>query len=265
MIRPWIKAVMRVGRSQWSLLNGALLFYTCVPLPQRWPVEFGQIARMVPVVGLGLGGFLALVDLALSLGVPLLLRSTLVILMGLWLTGGLHMDGAMDTADGLAVQAVPAQRRLEVMVDSHTGAFGVMAAIAILLLKIVALATIINDRWFALMAAAAWGRWGQQWAIGCYPYLKPRGKGAFHKQAIPSCRQAMPWAVGLSVLSASGAALEWISWSDGLVAAVVGLGSAGIVAGWLNHKLGGHTGDTYGAVVEWVEVAILVGLACISQ
>ena len=124
----WIQHVVRVGHQQWAMFNGALLFYTCVPLPQRWPVEFGQIARVVPVVGLGLGALLAGVDVVLSLGVPLLLRSALIILAGVRLTGGLHLDGAMDTADGLAVQ--DNQRRLEVMGDSRSGAFGVMVAIS---------------------------------------------------------------------------------------------------------------------------------------
>ncbi len=258
----WKKTVVRTGRRQWALLNGALLFYTRLPLPGNWPVEFGQIARMAPVVGIGLGAFLAGVDGLLSLRTPLLLRSVLVVLAGLWLTGGLHLDGAMDTADGLAVQ--DDQRRLAVMADSRSGAFGVMAAIAILLLKTVALASISHMRWFALMAAAAWGRWGQQWAIGNYPYLKPSGKGAFHKQAIPSPWYTLPCAVGLIVLTVMGMGLARIAWHYGVVAAAVGIGGSVLLAGWLNRRLGGHTGDTYGAVVEWIEVAVLVSLAGVS-
>lgn len=239
-----------------------MLFYTCFPLPRRWPVDFGHIARIVPFVGLVLGGWLAGLDALFSLAVPLSLRSAVVVLVGLWLTGGLHLDGAMDTADGLAVQ--DSQRRLEVMADSCSGAFGVMVAIAILLLKTLALATITQGRWFALLAAAAWGRWGQQWAIGCYPYLKPTGKGAFHKQAMPSFWYALPWSIGLSGLTMLAAAAGWLPWSMSVAATAMGISSAVVISGWLNHRLGGHTGDTYGAVVEWVEVAVLVGLACVS-
>ncbi len=256
----WLRAVVRAWQQQWASLNGALLFYTCFPLPRQWPAEFGHIARVVPGVGLALGGCLVGVDVLFGFGAPLLLRSAIVVFTGVWLTGGLHLDGAMDTADGLAVQ--DHQRRLEVMADSRSGAFGVMVAIAILLLKTIALATIIRGRWFALIAAAAWGRWGQQWAIGRYPYLKPNGKGAFHKQALPSCWYALPWALGLGMLTILVAGLGWLPWSLGLVATAVGVSSAMLVADWLNYKLGGHTGDTYGAVVEWVEVAVLVGLAC---
>ncbi|EKV02936.1 cobalamin-5'-phosphate synthase [Leptolyngbya sp. PCC 7375] len=259
-MEQWIKAFARAGQQQWALLNGALLFYTSVPLPRQWPAELGQVARIVPVIGLGLGGLLTVLDAVLSLGMPLLLRSAVLILVGVRLTGGLHLDGAMDTADGLAVQ--DNQRRLDVMADSHSGAFGVMVAIAILLLKTVALAAITQGRWFALMASAAWGRWGQQWAIATYSYLKPRGKGAFHKQALPSCWYALPWAIGLVLLTGLGVVVGGISWRYGVVAIAAGLSSAGLVAAWLNRRLGGHTGDTYGAVVEWVEVVVLVSLAC---
>ncbi|MGD1949779.1 MAG: adenosylcobinamide-GDP ribazoletransferase [Leptolyngbyaceae cyanobacterium] len=257
-----IRQVIRVGRQQWALLNGALLFYTCLPLPQRWPVEFGQIARMAPVVGFGLGVLLSGLDGLLSVKLPIVLRSALVVLAGLWLTGGLHLDGAMDTADGLAVQ--DHQRRLAVMTDSCAGAFGVMVAIAILLLKTVAFAAITQGRWFALIAALAWGRWGQQWAIARYPYLKPSGKGAFHKKAIPSGWYTLPCAAGLVLLTTLAVYTGGITWKYGLAATGAGLGSAWIVTSWLNRKLGGHTGDTYGATVEWVEVAVLVVLAGFS-
>ncbi|MEL6129531.1 MAG: adenosylcobinamide-GDP ribazoletransferase [Cyanobacteria bacterium J06628_4] len=258
-----IRSICHAVHRQWALLNGAVLFYSCLPLPKGWPVAFDKIALVVPGVGLGLGGLLAGIDVLLGvMGWPLALRSTLVIFAGVWLTGGLHLDGAMDTADGLAVQ--DPQRRLTVMADSHAGAFGVMAAIAILLLKITALAATTQHRWFALLFAAAWGRWGQQWAIGSYAYLKPDGKGAFHKQALSSRWQTLPWAMVLLGLTLLAGALRLTPWSYGMTAAAMGMGGAWWVAAWLNRRLNGHTGDTYGAVVEWVEVAVLVGLAGVS-
>lgn len=258
----WIERIVRISYQQWALFNGAILFYTRLPLPPQWPVEFRQIALVVPIIGIGLGLLLTGLDLLLGYQLPLLLRSALVMMAGVWLTGGLHLDGAMDTADGLATQ--DEQRRLAVMSDSRTGAFGVMVAIAILLLKITALATILYSRWFALLSAASWGRWGQQWAISSYPYLKPDGKGAFHKHALSSRWQTMPYALGLIGLTSLVAALGWISWGKAMTAVVIGGGSAWLLAGWLNHRLGGHTGDTYGAIVEWVEVAVLVGLAGVN-
>ena len=255
----WIERIVQSSYQQWAVLNGAILFYTRIPLPSSWPVAFDRIALLVPVVGIGIGGLLAVVDWAL--GLPLFLRSVLAVMLWVWLTGGLHLDGAMDTADGLAVQ--DDQRRLLVMTDSRTGAFGVMVAIAILLLKISALAA-IDGRWFALVSAAAWGRWAQQWAIARYPYLKPEGKGAFHKQALPSPGHTLPSAIGLLCLTGVVTVVGWVPWPAALVTVAVGIGAAWLLAGWLNCRLGGHTGDTYGAMVEWVEVAVLVALASVG-
>jgi adenosylcobinamide-GDP ribazoletransferase len=166
----------------------------------------------------------------------------------------------MDTADGLAVG--DPQRRLEVMMDSATGAFGAMSAIVIIILKITALTEIAENHYFVLMAACGWGRWGQQMAICQYPYLKPTGKGAFHKQAIRSYLDLLPSLFLLVGLSA----VVWLIYPQKLVLAV-GMVLAGsiisvVTAAWFNYKLGGHTGDTYGAVVEWTEALFLCIITC---
>ena len=126
---------------------------------------------------------LALADRGLHMvGTPPLLSGGLVVALWVWLTGGLHLDGAMDTADGLAV--MDPERRLEVMADSRTGAFGTMVAIAILGLKTLALGELTSYRALILLVTPLWGRWGQVVAIARYPYLKAEGKGAFHKASM---------------------------------------------------------------------------------
>jgi adenosylcobinamide-GDP ribazoletransferase len=161
----------------------------------------------------------------------------------------------MDTADGLAVQ--DRQRRLEVMADSATGAFGAMAAVALLLLKTTAMTDIEAYRSIALMASAGWGRWGQVVAIALYPYLKATGKGAFHKEAIHPARDIL-W--GLLLLLSLCALLllpDRGLWRVSLEMAVGGSAIALLTGAWFHSQLGGHTGDTYGAVVEWTEALFL--------
>nr|WP_225886940.1 adenosylcobinamide-GDP ribazoletransferase [Nodosilinea nodulosa] len=237
-------------------LGGSILFYTKLPLPPGWEPRFEGIAPLAPVVGLGLGLGLVAVDFALAqLGMPPLTRSALVIGLGVWLTGGLHLDGAMDTADGLAM--MDPQRRLAVMADSHTGAFGVMAAIAILGLKTLALAELATGRGWVLVAAMVWGRWGQVVAIARYPYLRAEGKGALHRQ---HRRSPQDWLLGLTLALVLHGAWLWrhpdqrlligISLIGGLVLSVA-------LGAWLHQRLGGHTGDTYGAIVEWTEALLL--------
>ncbi|MDZ7965174.1 MAG: adenosylcobinamide-GDP ribazoletransferase [Nostoc sp. DedSLP03] len=237
-------------------LAASIIFYTIIPLPYLNGLDFRGVARLASLVGVMIGGILGLLDTGMNyIGMPVLTRSALVVSVWIAITGGLHLDGAMDTADGLAVG--DRDRRLEVMADSATGAFGAMAAIALVLLKITALTDMPENRWLLLMAACGWGRWGQQLAIARYPYLKATGKGALHKQAIRSYQDLLP---GLLLLfSLSG--LLWLIDNQQLFLAltiiVVGSAIATLTGAWFNHKLGGHTGDTYGAVVEWTEALFL--------
>jgi adenosylcobinamide-GDP ribazoletransferase len=241
---------------------GAIAFYTCVPIPQNWQLNFQGIARWVPVVGLLIGGMLGIVDWGLAiLKTPLLLRSVAIVLLGIGITGGLHLDGAMDTADGLAVP--DPERRLSVMTDSRTGAFGVMAAIAIVLLKVAALANISVDRSFVMMGIAGWARWGQLMAIACYPYLKAEGKGLFHKTAIRSPWESLP--TGIMLVGFSALPLLLRNHATVSIQLILGGSAIALLTGaWFNYKLGGHTGDTYGATVEWTE-ALLLGLLAIGS
>jgi adenosylcobinamide-GDP ribazoletransferase len=231
-------------------------FYTCLPVPPQLTLDFRGIARLAPLLGVLIGGLLGIVDWGLyTLNLPPLTRSALVV--GLWvaITGGLHLDGAIDTADGLAV--MDPHRRLAVMADSTTGAFGAMTAGIILLLKTVALSDLPADRPLLLMAAAGWGRWGQLVAIARYPYLRATGKGAFHKAAIKSLGAAVP---SLSLLLGLSAVLLAQHPDRPLVALTLTLAGSAIAlltGAWFNHKLGGQTGDTYGAIVEWTETLLL--------
>lgn len=236
----------------------ALAFYTNLPIPVLWASDFQRVACLAPVVGVVIGGLLALLDWGLVwLNMPVFSRSATEVAVWIALTGGLHLDGAIDAADGLAVP--DAKRRLEVMTESTTGAFGVMAAVLLVLLKTAALTDLVEFRWLILPVAAGWGRWGQQVAIARYPYLKPTGKGAFHKAAIRSFWDTVPALLLLLGLSAFPLGMAGRLWFLSL-----GLVTGGIitflVAAWFNRKLGGHTGDTYGAVVEWTEALFLVCL-----
>ncbi|MEL6159273.1 MAG: adenosylcobinamide-GDP ribazoletransferase [Cyanobacteria bacterium J06623_5] len=239
--------------------HGALMFYTCLPIPRSWPVSFRWIACWVPWVGLVIGGILALTDWSLSiLQMPITIRSALIVVLGMALTGGLHLDGVMDTADGLAVP--DPNRRLEVMSDSRMGAFGGLAAIALILLKVLALAAIAQHREFVLIAIAVWGRWAQQWAIGRYPYLKKEGKGALHKAAIPTIWQALPHLLAIVAISGVLGISGLIPIGLSVRTTLGGLLLSGLVSHYFYQQLGGHTGDTYGAVVEWTEALLLCGL-----
>jgi adenosylcobinamide-GDP ribazoletransferase len=233
----------------------AWAFYLCLPAPKKMELDFSRIARWAPLMGLILGGILCLCDYGLALlEMPLVVRSTIIILLWLLLTGGLHLDGAMDSADGLAV--TDPTRRLAVMADSATGAFGAMAGMAILILKIVSLSAISQQRWLVLLMIPAWARWAQVLAISLYPYLKAEGKGAMHSKGV----EPIPDLLG-GLLALSTVATVQFYWQPVILipaVACVGLILSYLVGKYFDRVFGGHTGDTYGAVVEWVEA---IGLA----
>lgn len=242
---------------QWATrLVGAITFYTCIPIPQAWPMRFDGIAKFAPIVGLAIGGLVVGVDVLLeSAGLPAATRGGLTV--GLWLliTGGLHLDGAMDAADGLAVP--DQQRRLDVMADSRAGAFGVMAAIALLGLKTLCLIDLASMREFSILVAAGWSRWGQVIAIARYPYLRAEGKGAFHKA---NAHPATDWLFGLIPLLLLFGLTGWLApqrWLFLLSMTIGGSAIAYLTGAWFNRQFSGHTGDTYGAIVEWTETLLL--------
>ncbi len=238
---------------------GTIIFYTSIPMPYIEKLDFAEVARYAPAIGVIIGVILGLVDIVTNwLGIPVLTRSALVVASWIAITGGLHMDGAMDTFDGLAV--MDKERRLEVMSDSATGAFGAMAAIILILLKTVALTEIQENRWLILTAACAWGRWGQILAIARYDYLKPTGKGAFHKQAIRSYKDVLIPVLLLVILSCVKLLFNQHDLLLPITMTLTGIAFAFLTGAWFNHKLGGHTGDTYGAVVEWTEALFLCAM-----
>ena len=254
---PLHKAMQRWWIQQLSRFIGAITFYTVIPVPTNWAIAFDGIARFAPLVGLGIGGLLALLDLGLNwLGVPQLTRSAGVV--GLWvgITGGLHLDGVMDTADGLAVP--DPTRRLAVMKDSATGAFGAIAGAMLLILKTTALTDLDTGRWLVLALASGWGRWGQLFAIVRYPYLRASGKGSLHKAATQSALHLLlPL---LTLLGFSSLYPLTTPTATALNTVVLTLGGGAIAIGLASgfaSKFGGHTGDTYGATVEWSEALFL--------
>ena len=237
----------------------SVIFYTIIPLPPSWTNNWSRIARWCPIIGVLIGLLLALVNILLGLfKMPNLTSNALTVALWVAITGGLHLDGAMDTADGLSV--TDSNRRLEVMKDSATGAFGAIAAIIILLLKTVALYDVSLPLWLVLISATGWARWGQVIAIAFYPYLRTTGKGSFHQEHL-----RLPQDILLGWLVLFGCSGFWftvgfLSWLQIATIVAGNIAIAFLTGYWFNQRLGGHTGDTYGAVVEWSEVLILCWL-----
>jgi len=235
----------RAGRARgpaWLAdLAGAWVFYSVLPLPPGLQPRFERIARFAPWVGAAIGALEGLIWQLLSwAGAGLPARVALVIAFGVWISGGLHLDGAMDTADGLA--AGP-QRCLEAMEDSRVGASGVQALLLLLLLRFGGLALLVVAAPWALLWASAWGRIAPLLAMQAFPYLREGGGTAgFHRRHWRGLgRELLPALLLLALLSG---VTGWLPGWLGLVPAL-------LVPWWFGRRLGGHSGDSYGACVEW--------------
>jgi adenosylcobinamide-GDP ribazoletransferase len=236
-------------------LAGAWIFYSVLP---AWPgiqPRFERIARFAPWVGLVLGGLQALLWALLQNRVPLLAQVALVLAAALLLTGGLHMDGAMDTADGLAA----GERLLEAMEDSRVGASGAQALALLLLLRAAGLAILGPLAPAGLVWAAVWGRLAPLVAMARFPYLRSEGSAGFHRRHWAGLvLELLPTLVLLALLLPLSWLWPWLWLWPWPPLVLAGLLPALLVPLGLGRRLGGHSGDTYGACVEWVEALALL-------
>ncbi len=231
----------------------AIAFLTILParLPAELPVDgLRRSAGFFPLAGWLIGGFLAgCAWLCNWAGLPPLVSAVLLVTCGAWLTRGLHLDGLADLLDGLGGGQTP-ERRLAIMKDSATGAFGVIGLVLLLVLKVACLAALVANGgeplFFALLAAPVAARWAMT-TLACGVQY-PRATGTGH---------AFVGKIGPKELALGGLLLTpliWWYWSAGLII----LGAALLPAVWLRGKvtkaLGGVTGDVLGASCELGEV-----------
>ncbi|MEB3234067.1 MAG: adenosylcobinamide-GDP ribazoletransferase [Cyanobacteriota bacterium] len=240
-------------------MAGAWVFYSVLPA-WPWPQpRFVRIARFAPWIGLVIGALQALLWLLTATWLTPLAQIALVMALGLWLSGGLHADGVIDTADGLAA----GPRALEAMQDSRAGAAGVQAFAVLLLLRAAGLGALAATSGaavvaFALVSVAVWGRISPLLAIAWFPYLHQQGTAGFHRQGRQRLsRELRPALLLLALLAALGLGLLPATLRLPLILLLPAL-PALVVPLWLGRRLGGHSGDSYGACVEWGETTALL-------
>jgi adenosylcobinamide-GDP ribazoletransferase len=254
--------VERASRpSRWQeLLAPAVLavqFLTAVPLPLSVPAgprQLGQALALFPLVGAALGLVLGGLDHVLRLAFPVPVATALLMVAATLLTGALHLDGLMDSVDGLFGGRTP-QRRLEIMRDSRVGSYGALAGVLALLLKLSTLGALLPEaRAGALVAALVAGRWAQVLAVWRFPAARPEGLGAAFKEGL------RPPAVALA--TALAALATWLALGPtGPLLLLLTAPILLLVGTWMAAHLGGGlTGDTYGALNEVAEATVLLVL-----
>ncbi|HEV7678292.1 MAG TPA: adenosylcobinamide-GDP ribazoletransferase [Candidatus Dormibacteraeota bacterium] len=226
----------------WQAL-GALGLLSVIPIPRRAHGLPGALtlAAFAPA-GLLLGGVLAGLEVGLAPVLPLGARSAVLLAALVALSGAMHVDGLMDSADGL-FGGRDRDRRLEIMRDSRAGAFGVAAAIAVVLVQYSALASLSGGRVQALVAAVGLSRAVSAFALGIAPPARVEGLGS----VFTVHRRGRGGTVALAI--AAGVAV-WLCGWRGLAAAGVSVAVALGVVAVFRRRVGGMTGDGFGATIE---------------
>jgi adenosylcobinamide-GDP ribazoletransferase len=229
-------------------LAAALGFLSVFPLPACWQ-EQAALARSLPyfpVVGLVFGVAAAALAGGLAVLLPPAPAGALLVIALALLSGGLHVDGLADTADGF-FSSRPKERILEIMRDSRTGPMGAAAVACVLLLKCAAVAS-MPPHWFVraafLMPLA--GRCSIVLVMTWLTYARPGGGLATVFGSARSWHAL--WAAAL--LGGSG---WFVAGWRGLAATALVIIATAMLSRWSWRKIGGYTGDTLGATCEIVE------------
>jgi len=233
-------------------LRLAFAFLTRLPVPSgpAQPLQLGAAVAWFPLVGAVLGAVQWLGYASLSRALDPLFLGLVLVTLAAALTGALHLDGLADVFDGLGGGRGDRTRMLEIMRDPRIGAHGACALVLLLAGKILASAELCSHgQWQALWAAPVCSRLAAVLLIRLFPYARVEGLGrAFHDHS--RARHVI-----LAVLS-SALTLGWIG-VPALALLAVALISAALLALWVQRRIGGLTGDAYGAAIELSELSVL--------
>ena len=243
-----------------SFLVG-LQFLTRIRIVRQtvWTAEdFGRSTRFFPLVGLVLGICYALAAwILISVLGMRALTAALLLILPLLLTGGLHADGFMDTADGV-FSGRGRERKLEIMKDSRVGSFGVVAFVLLMFLQFALLLDmsppLLVPVFFVMPII---GRMAMVLAVSCFPYARADGMGKTFADMADRGTVAIA-AVTTSVLVIPIGLLATL-------ALVLGIVFALLFCRWMTAILGGVTGDVYGAATVLTETIVLAVFSLASS
>ncbi len=235
-------------------LASAIRLLTVIPLG-RWRGDVfsaGAALPFFPLVGCLVGACGAGAYWAGLHGLSVTAGAALAVAVELLITGNFHYDGLADTADGLWAQH-SRERALEIMKDSRVGAHGLSAVACALLARFALLASGDEAMMGLIIAAAAIARVAPVYAAVAAPYARSQGTG---KTVAAEAR----W----PHLLVAVALVAVVCWGVAGRLGIFGLGLGGAMAilfTWrASRRLGGMTGDTYGAAIVITDLVALGGM-----
>lgn len=232
----------------------AVQFLTVLPLrvaDADYPRALRQSLLYYPLVGVLLGALLATVAW-LGSDVATNLLAAIVLTLWVLLTGALHLDGLADTADAWVGGHGDRERTLAIMKDAASGPVAVSAVVLCLLWKYAGLGVLLaGSQWLLIVMLPVFARLAVMAAIVSVPYVRAGGLGSTLASATPA------WQVWLTLV-ASLLVLFALAPLPVLAASVVTTALTLLFIVFAKRRLGGMTGDVYGALIEIVEAAVIL-------
>ncbi len=234
-----------------------LQFMTTIPIPFNLDVneeDFGKGLALAPLVGLLIGGFVAVAGYMFNIVFSPAISAVLVVITYILLTGGIHLDGLGDTFDGIFSNR-PKEKILEIMRDSRVGTYAVLVIVCILGLNAVLIYSIISvHMYFALVLMPVAGRIGSVTGAAVSRYARS-GPG-LGKSFIDYCGfKELIIAAILSIITFFA-----FKGFVGIFLCLFIFLSAVLLVKFLGRKIGGATGDVLGAVCELNQTIFLIML-----
>ena len=237
----------------------ALQFLTVFPIQlKQMPSkqQNGQSLLFYPVIGLGIGLVLYTIALGLS-ALPSMLLSSLILVIWIWLTGGLHLDGLADTADAWVGGFADKERTLKIMKDPACGPIGVLSLIIVCILKWSAIYVLLEKQYVqALILFPMLGRLVPLFLFLTTDYVREKGLGSSIANYIPKMISIIVACLSLSLFAYfSGLGLGCI-----MISILILL----YLRQQFIRRIDGITGDTVGASIELVEMAAILSFVVLS-
>lgn len=229
------------------------------PLPKATKEDWGRIAPYFVLIGFILGGILLFfTKVFIHLKLPVLFSALLILLIWNLITGCLHLDGLMDTFDGINCQD-PA-RKVEAMKDSRIGAFGAIAGIFVILFKLVTLCTLlVNKMFFVILLSLALSRLIAVYALS---FLSINHKaGVSSSMFTAGIKKPQDFIINLITFIFMLFVLAFFQFPifnfQFSIFLLLCFFASILWSHWLDNHFKGHTGDTFGALIELSEVTVL--------
>ncbi len=242
----------------------AVQFLTVIPVPGWVHLNEKAVkhsAKWFPATGLVVGAVLSVALWLFGMILPQIVAIVLMLIVSAAITGMLHLDGFIDTFDGVLGHR-ERQKRLAIMRDSRAGSYGIVSAILLIAAKIVMLGAIDVDALLPMVVVmTVTGRWAMVYGIFAHNYARKEGAGKIFKEGMGWQAFAGATFITLAVYGACIPVAGYSAFAAGAAAAVV----TAVVALLFSRRLCGLTGDVYGALNEIAEVTVLAAAVLMTN